>query len=177
MDLSRAFRPQLFHPVVHLIKLGFRCANFNMRSNMTDTTVVSTLTNNSVSFDISGLRHFEEGDKIWFCLFDIGRMLEMEDSAVRKMKSNDWFDSDEINTVKNFHGGADITYVSESALYRIINRSNSPKARPFERWVTKEVLPSIRKTGSYSVTRLTICKRKGEVNSTPYLYDGKYQIW
>lgn len=120
---------------------------------MTDTTVVSTLTNNSVSFDISGLRHFEEGDKIWFCLVDIGRMLEMEYSAVRKMKSNDWFDSDEINTVKNFHGGADITYVSESALYRIINRSNSPKSRPFERWVTKEVLPSIRKTGSYSVTK------------------------
>ena len=123
---------------------------------MTDTTEVSTLTNNSVSFDISGLRHFEEGDKIWFCLVDIGRMLEMEYSAVRKMKSNDWFDSDEINTVKNFHGGADITYVSESALYRIINRSNSPKARPFERWVTKEVLPSIRKTGSYSITKSPI---------------------
>ena len=72
---------------------------------MTDTTAVSTLTNNSVSFDISGLRHFEEGDKIWFCLVDIGRMLEMENSAVRKMKSNDWFDRDEINTVKNFHAG------------------------------------------------------------------------
>ena len=140
---------------------------------MTDKTVVSTLTNNSVSFDISGLRHFEEGDKIWFCLFDIGRMLEMSDSSMRSMKTRDWFDEDEITTVANCNGGADITYVSESALYRIINRSNSPKARPFERWVTKEVLPSIRKTGSYSVTRLTICKRKGEVNSPPYLYDDK----
>ena len=118
---------------------------------MTDKTVVSTLTNNSVSFDISGLRHFEEGDKIWFCLVDIGRMLEMNDSAVRVMKTREWFDSDEINTVTNCNGGADTTYVSESALYRIINRSNSPKARPFERWVTKEVLPSIRKTGSYSI--------------------------
>ena len=172
---------------------------------MTDTTVVSTLTNNSVSFDISGLRHFEEGDKIWFCLVDIGRMLEMDDSAVRQMKSRGWFDSDEMTTVTNCHAGSDITYVSESALYRIINRSNSPKARPFERWVTKEVLPSIRKTGSYSITkspierilansvdqlmgltgtssrkidlkkfqRLNICKRKGEVNSPPYLYDDK----
>lgn len=120
---------------------------------MTDTTVVSTLTNKSVSFDISGLRHFEEGDKIWFCLVDIGRMLELADNATRMMKTRDWFDSDEINTVTNCDGGADITYVSESALYRIINRSNSPKARPFERWVTKEVLPSIRKTGSYSIAR------------------------
>lgn len=123
---------------------------------MTDTTAVSTLTNNSVSFDISGLRHFEEGDKIWFCLVDIGRMLEMNDSAVRVMKTREWFDSDEINTVTNCNGGADIIYVSESALYRIINRSNSPKARPFERWVTKEVLPSIRKTGSYSITKSPI---------------------
>ena len=123
---------------------------------MTDTTAVSTLTNNSVSFDISGLRHFEEGDKIWFCLVDIGRMLELADNATRMMKTNGWFDRDEINTVKKIDGGADITYVSESALYRIINRSNSPKARPFERWVTKEVLPSIRKTGSYSITKSPI---------------------
>ena len=123
---------------------------------MTDNNAVSTLTNNSVSFDISGLRHFEEGDKIWFCLVDIGRMLELSDNATRMMKTRDWFDSDEINTVTNCDGGSDITYVSESALYRIINRSNSPKARPFERWVTKEVLPSIRKTGSYSITKSPI---------------------
>ena len=123
---------------------------------MTDNNAVSTLTNNSVSFDISGLRHFEEGDKIWFCLVDIGRMLEIDDSAVRQMKSRGWFDSDEMTTVTNCHAGSDITYVSESALYRIINRSNSPKARPFERWVTKEVLPSIRKTGSYSITKSPI---------------------
>lgn len=90
------------------------------------------------------------GDKIWFCLVDIGRMLELADNATRMMKTREWFDNDEIKTVTNCDGGADITYVSESALYRIINRSNSPKARPFERWVTKEVLPSIRKTGSYS---------------------------
>ena len=123
---------------------------------MADNNAVSTLTNNSVSFDISGLRHFEEGDKIWFCLVDIGRMLELSDSSMRSMKTRDWFDDDEITTVAHCNAGSDITYVSESALYRIINRSNSPKARPFERWVTKEVLPSIRKTGSYSITKSPI---------------------
>ena len=71
---------------------------------MTDNNAVSTLTNNSVSFDISGLRHFEEGDKIWFCLFDIGRMLEMSDSSMRSMKTRDWFDEDEITTVANCNG-------------------------------------------------------------------------
>lgn len=106
-------------------------------------------------FNISGLRHYEEGDKIWFCLVDIGRMLELSDATMRSMKTRDWFDGDELNSVANCNGGSNLTYVSESALYRIINRSNSPKARPFERWVTKEVLPSIRKHGMYA-TPVTI---------------------
>ena len=83
-------------------------------------------------------------------------MLELSESTTRMMKSRNWFDNDEIVNVTNCDGGYDLTYVSESALFRILNRSNSPKARAFERWVTKEVLPSIRKTGSYSVTKTPI---------------------
>lgn len=39
----------------------------------------------------------------------------------------------------------------EPGLYALISRSNSPKAVPFQRWVFEEVLPSIRKTGSYAI--------------------------
>lgn len=39
--------------------------------------------------------------------------------------------------------------VSESGLYKLIMRSNKPAAKPFQEWVTREVLPSIRKTGGY----------------------------
>ncbi len=39
--------------------------------------------------------------------------------------------------------------VSESGLYKLIMRSDKPQAKPFQDWVTQEVLPSIRKTGSY----------------------------
>ena len=41
--------------------------------------------------------------------------------------------------------------ISESGLYKLIMRSDKPQAREFQDWVTKEVLPSIRKTGSYSL--------------------------
>jgi prophage antirepressor-like protein len=41
--------------------------------------------------------------------------------------------------------------VSESGLYSLIMRSRKPIAKPFQKWVTREVLPSIRKTGSYSL--------------------------
>ena len=44
-----------------------------------------------------------------------------------------------------------ITLVSESGLYTLIMRSNKPEAKVFRKWVTSEVLPSIRKTGSYSI--------------------------
>jgi hypothetical protein len=39
--------------------------------------------------------------------------------------------------------------VSEAGLYRFLMRSDLPRARPFQKWVTKEVIPSIRKTGRY----------------------------
>lgn len=42
--------------------------------------------------------------------------------------------------------------INESGLYTLILRSNKPQAKAFRKWVTSEVLPSIRKTGSYSVT-------------------------
>lgn len=44
-----------------------------------------------------------------------------------------------------------LTLISESGLYTLIMRSNKPEARAFRKWVTSEVLPSIRKTGSYQI--------------------------
>lgn len=41
--------------------------------------------------------------------------------------------------------------VNESGLYSVILRSDKPEAKAFKRWVTHEVLPSIRRTGAYSV--------------------------
>lgn len=48
-------------------------------------------------------------------------------------------------------GTQEMTVINESGLYSLILSSKLPKAKKFKRWVTSEVLPSIRKTGSYSV--------------------------
>ena len=45
--------------------------------------------------------------------------------------------------------------VSESGLYRILAKCNLPKCEPFENWVFDEVLPSIRKTGSYGMSQIS----------------------
>lgn len=48
-------------------------------------------------------------------------------------------------------GEQDVVIINESGLYSLILSSKLPKARAFKRWVTSEVLPTLRKTGSYSV--------------------------
>ena len=48
-------------------------------------------------------------------------------------------------------GNQDVVIINESGLYSLILSSKLPKARAFKRWVTSEVLPALRKTGSYSV--------------------------
>ncbi len=47
-------------------------------------------------------------------------------------------------------GKQEMTFIDEGNLYRLILKSNLPAAREFESWVCDEVLPSIRRTGSYS---------------------------
>ena len=46
-------------------------------------------------------------------------------------------------------------FITESGLYAVILRSDKPNAKKFRKWVTSEVLPSIRKTGSYSMPKTT----------------------
>lgn len=43
--------------------------------------------------------------------------------------------------------------VNESGLYSVILRSNKPEAKPFRRWITHEVLPELRRAGSYSLVK------------------------
>ena len=53
----------------------------------------------------------------------------------------------------------DVTCISESGLYSLILRSQKPEAKKFKKWITSEVLPSIRKTGAYFSKSLTIDER------------------
>lgn len=64
-------------------------------------------------------------------------------------------DEDEkgVCKVETLGGKQDMMVISESGLYTLIMRSNKEQAKPFRRWVTGEVLPSIRKTGGYSIAQ------------------------
>ena len=52
-------------------------------------------------------------------------------------------------------GTQEMTFINESGLYNVIIRSDKAQAKPFRKWVTSEVLPSIRKIGNYSIVPKT----------------------
>ena len=62
-------------------------------------------------------------------------------------------DSDWTRVQKMYRGGGarQMTFLTEPGLYYLIMRSNKPEAKLFQKWVVAEVLPSIRKTGSYEI--------------------------
>jgi prophage antirepressor-like protein len=89
----------------------------------------------------------EKGDP-WFVANDIGSILELSDTR----KSVNLLDEDErkIMPVMDSIGRQQDTFiVSEPGLYKLIMKSRKPQAKEFQRWVTHEVLPAIRKTGAY----------------------------
>jgi prophage antirepressor-like protein len=89
----------------------------------------------------------EKGDP-WFVANDAGKILELSDTR----KSVNLLDEDErkIVPVIDSMGRQQSTFIiSEAGLYKFILKSTKPQAKDFQRWVTHEVLPSIRKTGAY----------------------------
>ena len=90
----------------------------------------------------------------WFVGKDIAEALGYADTAAALKKHVDdedkkLFKADDLPTLKTSNYGAYL--INESGLYSLILKSKLPGAKKFKRWVTSEVLPSIRKTGAYSV--------------------------
>lgn len=95
------------------------------------------------------VRMVMQGDEPWWVLADVCRALGLErtDSVARRL------DPDEKGThlVSTPGGPQEMTIINESGLYSVILRSDKPEAKAFKRWVTHEVLPSIRRTGRYEL--------------------------
>ena len=82
-----------------------------------------------------------------FCLSDVCRALEMKRFRIERL------DKDVISNhpLQTAGGLQQVTFINEDGLYDIVLDSRKPKAKKFRKWITSEVVPSIRKTGSYSV--------------------------
>ena len=115
--------------------------------------------NNEIQkFDFKGssLRTLtDEAGEPWFVAKDVCDILGMSNPSMAVTA----LDKDEVAQIdpKDYLGSENrsnqaVNIVSEPGLYKLIMRSRKPEAKEFPRWVTHEVLPSIRKTGGYIPT-------------------------
>lgn len=81
----------------------------------------------------------------WFVAADVCSVLEIGNPTQAAAR----LDDDEVTLISN--EGRPTNVVSEAGLFSLILGSRKPEARAFKRWVTHEVLPSIRRTGAYAV--------------------------
>lgn len=99
--------------------------------------------------DFGEIRTISIAGEPWFVAKDVCDALELTDVSMTMR----YLDDDEKRIQVLFVSGSQNTtrmwFVNESGLYNVIFQSRKPKARSFRRWVTHEVLPQIRKTGSY----------------------------
>lgn len=112
--------------------------------------------------EFGSIRTIEENGKILFCGKDIAEALgyDQPHKAIdRHCKSG------MVRTVphpQSLEKTIDMKFVTEGDLYRLIANSKLSTAEKFERWVFDEVLPTIRKTGSYSVNPSPLSKSEAE---------------
>lgn len=105
-------------------------------------------------FDKRQVRVIDRDGEPWWIAHDIAAILELGNIH----SSLALLDDDErgIHTMETPGGPQSIAIINESGLYSLILRSRKPEAKAFKKWVTSEVLPSIRRTGGYQTVPVSV---------------------
>lgn len=100
-------------------------------------------------FNNSKVRTFEKNSEVWFCLKDVCIILEIKNhkDVISRLNTKGVDSTDTLTK----GGMQKMNFINESNLYKVIFQSRKPQAEQFTEWVTGEVLPAIRKKGSYGL--------------------------
>ncbi|HIF09346.1 MAG TPA: hypothetical protein EYQ81_05520 [Sneathiellales bacterium] len=103
---------------------------------------------NTFKYETHQLKPIEKDGEIWFVAKEVCRILGLTyiSQAVSSLDEED----KGLYKVHTNKGDREHLIINESGMYSLIMKSNKPEARKFKKWVTSEVLPAIRKTGSYA---------------------------
>ncbi|TNO93009.1 BRO family protein [Bacillus sp. CD3-1a] len=94
--------------------------------------------------ELGQVRTVVQGEDVWFVAKDVCEVLEIKNTTQAMQKLDP-----EERTMFNIGRQGETNIVNESGLYSLIMTSRKPQAKAFKKWVTSEVLPSIRKHGAY----------------------------
>ena len=97
------------------------------------------------NYNDNEIRTIEKEDGIWWVLTDVCKVLDVKNATDVAKR----LDGDEVTRFNLGGLSGESWIINESGLYNVILRSDKPEAVPFRRWVTHDVLPSIRKHGAY----------------------------
>lgn len=105
------------------------------------------------NYNNSRVRTIQKDGEPWFVLKDVCGVLDISNHKMTAQR----LDVDEVSQtylIDSLGRQQETTIINESGLYNVILRSDKPEAKPFRKWVTSEVLPSIRKHGLYATEDL-----------------------
>lgn len=99
------------------------------------------------NYEGKDIRAIQKDNEPWWILKDVCDVLSLTNSRMVA----DRLDEDEkgVSIIDTLGGKQELTIINESGIYNVILLSRKPEAKKFKRWVTHEVLPTIRKTGGY----------------------------
>ena len=104
------------------------------------------------NFDFEGnkVRTIQKDSMTWFAANDVTNTLGLTNTTVAVSR----LDDDEVTKFNLGSLSGETNFISEAGLYKLIGSSRKPAAKKFNRWVTHEVLPTIRKHGMYATDEL-----------------------
>ena len=101
---------------------------------------------------LNNLTTIEIDNEIWFVASEVCNLLDIKNTSDAVSRLDD---DEKLTSVIPISGqNRNVNLISESGLYALVFKSNKPSAKKFRKWVTKEVIPAIRKTGSFGINRL-----------------------
>lgn len=120
------------------------------------------------------IRMEEINNQAWFIAKDVCAALELSDVSMTVKRLDD--DEKLTQTVLVSGQGREMWFINESGLYNLIFQSRKPEARSFRKWVTGEVLPAIRRTGSYGQAAAPERKKLPQPKYRPYFEEWKQRV-
>ena len=105
------------------------------------------------NFNQNAIQVINKDGEAWFIASEVAAMLGYRDSYnMTRILDNDEKGTHNVSTLG---GNQDVSVINESGFYHAAFKSRKPEVKPFRKWVTSEVLPTIRKTGGYQVGQKT----------------------
>lgn len=102
--------------------------------------------------DFGEVRSIIINNEPWFVGKDVAEVLDYKEPHKAIARHVDEDDGMKYPIIDNLGRVQEVIVINESGLYALILSSKLPKAKQFKRWITKEVLPTLRKTGSYFIS-------------------------